>query len=472
MANSKKKVLFVVIPLLLGCWLLSFAGTMGEQKEQAAEKTERKRKKSTINVVSMIREEVHRFMGYEKLLPKYISMPYDITMNTNEQGAFINIGFFILLFLPILLFLSIKTTWIKVIYTATLLLFYILSSATGYGAFKNVSTNEVGVTISKELQETNVTDAPLHVIKLRITQLCDILYKPFDAVFEKISGEGDSISYPFLLFIYLLLVLLINKILQPISKLGLAMVFLLFTYSFWGWILSAGVVWYSMLLLPLGILLGTIGFYKINAGSILNKKWLKIGFLAIVTFWTFFAVTYRLSNYNPVDDYNSKGAINGATLVYGLGKANTLQFMNLLYPNYRVALNRINSETNSKVYRIATFFHYFIEENHRRVFVDNQIGYFNSLMTQIPDKKQLATHLKNAGYKYMIVDLNVATIDNTPDQSLTRKKDKLFAFLSNNPNVELITTDNVMLNSNGQPIYSIYGSNVQKRGTFAAFELK
>ena len=56
-------------------------------------------KKPEISAADLLsREELHRYMGYEELLPKYISLPYDVTMNTNVPGQpFIDISFLFLM---------------------------------------------------------------------------------------------------------------------------------------------------------------------------------------------------------------------------------------------------------------------------------------------------------------------------------------------------------------------------------------
>ena len=47
------------------------------------------------------REEVQRYFGYENLLFRYFTLPYDISVNVNQQGRFVDIGFFLLALLPL-----------------------------------------------------------------------------------------------------------------------------------------------------------------------------------------------------------------------------------------------------------------------------------------------------------------------------------------------------------------------------------
>ncbi|MEL6393844.1 MAG: hypothetical protein AAFR97_13940, partial [Bacteroidota bacterium] len=52
-------------------------------------------------------EELQRYLGYERGLGLYISLPYDVTMNTNISGSrYVEVGFLFMLFFPLLLFLG------------------------------------------------------------------------------------------------------------------------------------------------------------------------------------------------------------------------------------------------------------------------------------------------------------------------------------------------------------------------------
>ena len=103
---------------------------------------------------------------------------------------------------------------------------------------------------------------------------------------------------------------------------------------------------------------------------------------------------------------------------------------------------------------------------------DNQLAYFDKLYNLVPDKLELVSLLKRQGYKYMIIDFNVHTIDKTPDQSLMKKTRRFEAFLQNNSGLEVIGTDRIVTNSQGQRVYSTSGRNLVNRGTYVAYRLK
>ena len=163
-----------------------------------------------VEVYSAVREELHRYMGYEELLPKYISLPYDIAMNTNIGTAFVDIGYLFLLFLPILLLFGLKNRLLKIATMLLMLLFLIISVPTGYGSNKLISLAEVSESIARELAEAPFMDAPLVNLKLQLTQLANTIYLPIHHnLIATFSGEGDFITYPifclFFLFAFLLL---------------------------------------------------------------------------------------------------------------------------------------------------------------------------------------------------------------------------------------------------------------------------
>jgi len=468
---------FVLVGVLLCTYVINSWGfqiapevakTEQAEKQSKAKQAKKKRK---VLVESSIREELHRYLGYEELLPKYLSSPYDTSMNTNVQGSFIDISYLLLFFLPILLFLRIRNLTLRFIVATSLLSFYIISAFTGYTSFKKIPIDAVGQTLTAESLTHTFTSSPIGHIKLSVLKVLHVLYQPFNSLFDIISGEGDYFTYPLLLVFFILGAYIIQQRLNTNTKIDAAVVLLFCTYGFFWLLLSVGVIWYGILLLPFGLILMTIGYAR-KKGSITLDKWVSISFLTISSFWILIGYTARMANYNPIDALNSKGAINGASLMYGLGKIDKQKAMDLLYPNFNTVLAKVNEKPYSQIYRAGTFFHYFIKDNHKRVIVDNQLPAFVDYTQRFPDKKDLTAAFKRSGYKYLLIDLNLASIDNTPDKSLTKKAKLLGDFLTNNPDIQFIATDRVVLDARGNAIYSISGNNIQRQGTFAAFEIK
>ena len=433
-----------------------------------------------VEVYSAVREELHRYMGYEELLPKYVSLPYDVIMNTNIGNAFVDIGYFFLLFLPVLLLFGLKSRLLKMLTVLLLLLFLIVSLPTGYRSHNIITVDQVATSITKELGQTAFVEAPMVHLKLQLTQLANTIYLPIHYhIIEVFSGEGDAITYPIFFLFFLLAFFLLNNRLKE-STLGIkAIPYFFLMYSFLWLILGAGVIWYGLLILPIGLIL--IGIDALNTKK--DTNFFRYSFFIISTMWIISALAYRFSNYSlPLtktqikagDSYETHniGAINAAPLMYGMGRMEKPRLMEFLFPNYQSVLKIINNDPDALVYRVGTFFQYFIERNTDRVLEDNQIAYFDNLYNLVPDKLKLAAMLKTQRYKYLIIDFNIASIDRTPDESLTKKARRFNKFLQNNSSLQVIGTDRILLNKKGQKFYGITGGRILDRGTFVAFKIK
>lgn len=145
--------------------------------------------------------------------------------------------------------------------------------------------------------------------------------------------------------------------------------------------------------------------------------------------------------------------------------------MEFLFPQYGSVLSEVNRDKDALVYRVGTYFNYFIERNNERVFQDNQLTNLDRYIKQFPNKLDVVKEMKRNGYRYLILDMNVASIDRTPDSSLKIKARDLGVFLVNNSGLEVIGTDRVVLNEDRERVYGLSGEIINK-GTFIAFKLK
>ena len=51
------------------------------------------------------REEIQRYFGYEILPYRYLTLPFDVSVNSNETGVFVDIGCVYFIFLPLFILL-------------------------------------------------------------------------------------------------------------------------------------------------------------------------------------------------------------------------------------------------------------------------------------------------------------------------------------------------------------------------------
>lgn len=111
-------------------------------------------------------------------------------------------------------------------------------------------------------------------------------------------------------------------------------------------------------------------------------------------------------------------------------------YSGILYPEEKY-------QNQGKIFRIWTFLKYYISENQKRVFEDWLLYYFNDyLYDKNPEKTW--ENLKWLWFKYLLVDLWAATIDDSEKHFLTIRYEK---FLKNlrAKNLEIIETDSVCL---------------------------
>lgn len=92
-------------------------------------------------------------------------------------------------------------------------------------------------------------------------------------------------------------------------------------------------------------------------------------------------------------------------------------YVSVLYPD-KEGVN------NAPIYRIGTFLTYFIANNRSRYMEDSLIMQFDQYMYN-KDPDVTADSLKKLGIKYLLMDLNAATIDQDPRHDLTRRYENL-----------------------------------------------
>lgn len=95
------------------------------------------------------------------------------------------------------------------------------------------------------------------------------------------------------------------------------------------------------------------------------------------------------------------------------------------------------------IYRIGTFMTYLIENNRGRYFEDSLVLSFKSYFYD-PSPEATVDRMRKIGLKYLLVDLNAATIDRDPRHDLTDRFEKLLLTMRAQ-DLTLIDTDNFCL---------------------------
>lgn len=424
------------------------------------------------------REEIQRYFGYETLMYRYLTIPYDLTMNTNERGDFVDLGFLYLILLPLLFFIRFREKWWVLIGLPIMLIFlFIISAANGFVFEPNKNRlllNNEGTT--EYILDPTVDNLGTTIIK-SIYNLNNRLYTPFKNLGTSISGESDYITYPLVLLIFIgIMFMLFTSFKDRVRWQSHLMAGLFLTYIFFWYILSSGIIWYGFY----GWLAGVICLVLLlpSTKKDLLSKYTVYASYVVIVLWTCSALILRMSNINPASPADSlgKNMVNPVFLQQLVGEKSEKQVMDMFYNNLSTTIRQINRDKDAMVYRVGTSFSYFIDNNHRRVFMDNQLGFFRSLEKRYPDKQERSNVLKASNFKYLIIDLNTPTLDNTPEQSLVDKFNGLIEFVYKNPKVKLLATNRrvKLFDSNGNLTdktgYQVFGK-VINHGTFAIYEL-
>jgi|GEM_PF-346578 len=443
-----------------------------------AQKTGGKPKKNT-----GIQEEIQRYLGYESpLLFRYLSLPYDVSINTTVRGWHVIVGFWLLLFVPIILLLGFYNRPIYGVFTmlACLLLLVVSTANSPIIGTEFESIPAQSAQLTEYLHTTAFSDAPTGVLMAYVYKAFLPIYQLLEAMISPLSGETDAITYPILIALFIGFFFLLHYRLREKSVMIQSLVVAVYLYFFLWYLLAGGIVWYGYLVLPLGILITVFALTRV--GELSNRpKWLMPFVLGMGFVSLSFGVVQRISNINQLENplqLNEKTGqymLDWALVKYQRGEFKEKQAFNTYFRNINKALREINKEDKSLIYRAGTPFSFFIRKNDKRVFNDNLLQLFQQLVSHYKTQEEVTNALKAANFKYVIVDLNAASFDQTAESSVKKKFNVFMAFLKQNPNLELLATNRLVkgagTNAQNQTIYEVFGEVLQP-GSYAIYKIK
>ncbi len=109
----------------------------------------------------------------------------------------------------------------------------------------------------------------------------------------------------------------------------------------------------------------------------------------------------------------------------------------------RVLYPKPENRNESKIYRIGTFLTYFITDNRTRYLDDSLVQSFGEYLYDESAEKTVQ-RLKGLGVKYLLMDLNAATIDRDPRHDLTTRYENLLKTVRSDK-LRLVKTDSLCL---------------------------
>ena len=427
------------------------------------------------------KEEIQRYIGYEDLLFRYLSLPYDSSINVNLTANFVDIGFLYLMFLPLMfvVLLRRKSKWLALVVAILSISMLLIATSNSYiynPTTKMGSPTKDGV-ITVPFND-NWSDYPIATVVHKMYQVTTKLFYPFQKIGEKITGQSDHFTYPFLLLLFVLTGFLMFRFFENRTSNTLITVgFLFFNYSFFWLVLSSGIIWYGFLMLVLGFVLLILMLKKMKVRESFHYKWIMPTFVGMCIVWFVMSFALRIGNITPGSHPTMLGVgpFHPILYDYSSGAKSEKQVLDRLYPGFFDTMKKINNDDDAMVYQIGTSFTYFVNNNHKRVQVDNQLGLYNALTKRYPDKNELVDVFKASGFKYVILDYNTVTIDKTANRSLSQKYNSFINFVKDNPRTQLINTNRIIEGidpNTGQTAryYGIFGKQIFP-GSYAIFEL-
>lgn len=395
----------------------------------------------------------------------YLTLGTDSFLGVNMDKSFVDIGFIFLLILPLLLIWK-KTQakglqWGIALFSFGFLLFISLPSA-----IYNYHDLTLG-TLSGYLENYSYHPNPIQRSAEKIVHsfvgITGPTYEKLVLWMRSWKTPYGKWTYPFLIFTFLGFLFLINLLLKNKSKKVqfLVLVFLLVGFL---WILfSSGIFWYGLALFPLSTLLILYGWDKM-------ELWYKKLLFIFIMIQIAFHLPYRYARYYDTDQSGGL-PLESAVSAYQTHQIDKVQYISLLTNLPPEVLNYLNQDLSSKIYRTGTNLHFFILQNDKRVFEDNQFGRLEYFFEK---NETFRRFLKDKRFRFVILDLAMGSLDTTPEQSLKSKQERAIELLRETSGLRLIYTDRVILNPMtglGQQDLGTRESKVIRKGKFAIFEV-
>ena len=424
-----------------------------------------------VSISDTKREEIQRYFGYEPLLSRYLTLPYDVSINTNQQGSFVDVGFIYILFLPLLLLAFIKRDFLKWIVMLVLFLLLTISVKNSFIFADNSRIDAANVSDIYAFPNYDFIDS----ILIPIYTTLNAVYAVVNPVIDLLSGDQDYITYPIIIsgFLFILYLLYLNTIKSP--KRETSLIILACVYGFFFFTFSSGIIWYGYLFFLLSMLGILYYLSKIEQEQDSYSIFIKTSFSVLISLWLIIGTVSKISNIQikMSPQHQGKAIISPDVYQYNTGNIRSLSEIQDKYitPGFSEAMKKINADNNTKVFKIGTGLTYFIDQNHKRVIYDNQLGLFSQIVKNYKNKYVISDLLKSSNIKFLIIDLNTPSIDNTPERTLTRKYLQLMEYVKENDSLKLICTDNLVRSEGTNSTkYALEGETVRP-GNFAIYEI-
>jgi len=392
------------------------------------------------------REELQRYLGYEKGIWRYLTIPFDLSFNLNVQGLrHQEIGFFWLTLFPIFFLFGAKRWRFRGLFLLALGILYL---AAAYWSLTEAGTSEGHITSANNLLDSYIqqvssgTDNSVMALWQKLPQPFIYLGSKMTSLFAGIATLPAYLFIPLLMGFVFSLAWAVRKQARewPLKMREAGIIFLAFLFL---WMLLANSIsWYA--LLPLVILPSWLVYFLEQA----NKKGAPERSVVLGTVISSTLLLQLLLNTSLLMTSTQPG--QPAAQLYNWPMVQYLcsndldqvKTLNLFNPVSAQIVKQINQGRNSRVYRVNTYLQFHIDNNDTRVLEDNQLQKFDQITSLISNPNDFIRILKENDFEYVLYDLNTPSLDRTPELSLQAKCRHLLQVLLTSPEVELALTDN------------------------------
>lgn len=354
-------------------------------------------------------EEMARYLGYEKGLVRYISVPYDMTMRINVGNYSIDIGYILLMLLPLLLFIH---TSRHLLYNLLKAMFLLVVLGIGfYSGWYNQEIyewGEAGNKISSSLGQNDLfLFGILDPVYLIFSQALFSIGKMFGFLLTNRGLYLNNFIYLILIFSILLSIPLYRSTFLNLGKTGKLLS--LFTLIFiMGWfILGSGIIWYALPGITIGIILILFSF-KSDVLLFGKDPIIKYTGAVFLFIWLILSVFMRMTSTNPVEDPSFQTYDKEFIKYSSRVQTASYTVQNKIKP-FIPTLEILNSQSKGFILRSGTFMNYFIHLNDKRVYIDNQLNLFQYLYDEAGgDANGLVDQFLKYNIRYLVISWKVS----------------------------------------------------------------
>ena len=428
------------------------------QKEPGKPSSTTRSIRKKVNLESGVYEEIARYGGYESLFLRYLSIPYDITMQSNVPSFANGIGFLFLMLLPLLIFRIPRGRSDLLMETGKLAILLLWLGISMYAAYLNSHLDSPEKYLAG-LYRSHSATAGLH-------QLHAALFGPLLTLGASF-GFLEKIDNPRLAFLLIALLPLLAFYLlrkqissERVSSIKWLAVFTVSAFMIW-LLMGSGIAWYGIVILAAA--LGLIFFYLQEQTGIFSLPLLRNISSGAVLFWFFMVLMLRLTVFNPAGTFSAAAQpLDPDFSRYAAGEMTEEEVLESKIKDYLPVLEILNADSNLsyKILRFGTFMQYFIRENNERVIIDNQLNVFKFMYDEANgNASEVYQMMKAASIRFIIFS---AHIGGYTEENLMMEKGKAFQDFVRQ-----------MYRMENRPIRLIYPQKIEKgmQAEYFAYEL-